>query len=174
MPLDPGPIDVSCKTQGELLEAVRMMTSVIDGFPDVLAEPSINACYQKASALIDQAEAEATGSPRANAFPTCLANDSTLVSCPVCAGENVHPESVAVLPCQKGRGMLQVDHNGTAIMPDAEPDGRGAKIWLRFHCENGHAWTQSLHFHKGSTTIETEIRAGEGDPYYHAATLWRD
>ena len=53
------PIDVTCKTQGQMFEALKMLCGLIEGYPDLHNEPSIRACYTTASALLDQVDAEA-------------------------------------------------------------------------------------------------------------------
>jgi hypothetical protein len=41
-----------------LLEALKMMVGVCEGFPDVAEEPSIKACMDDARKVIDRAERE--------------------------------------------------------------------------------------------------------------------
>lgn len=176
-----GPISVSPKTQGELLEAVKMMCGAVDGFPDIIAEPAIQACYAKACALVDQAMKEAIDEPRVDVFPTKMLDDQACVVCPICQCDWVHPESVRVTPPGKiGSGYIHVDARGVFMDAVGEPKGRGVEIRMAFHCEYGHSWVQTMHFHKGTTMIEAvggdtpDFPQGpDGEPS-GPHTIWRD
>jgi hypothetical protein len=43
----------------ELMEAVKMMVGVVEGYPDVIEEPSILACHTTATAILRKVEAAA-------------------------------------------------------------------------------------------------------------------
>ncbi len=43
----------------DLLEACKAMAGVVEGFPDMISEPSVKACYDMAVAAIAKAEGKA-------------------------------------------------------------------------------------------------------------------
>jgi hypothetical protein len=44
----------------ELMEAVKMMVGVVEGFPDMIEEPSVKACHTTASEILHKVEAAAS------------------------------------------------------------------------------------------------------------------
>lgn len=96
-----------------------------------------------------------------------MANNQIL-SCPFCSCDCLHIENVRV---NRGGEVTHVNHDGTRLRAGT-PSGRGARIEVTLFCENGHEWTSSLQFHKGTLTSENQLLSEDAGHFSH--DLWRD
>lgn len=90
--------------------------------------------------------------------------------CPVCGGDQVHPEQVAV---EQSLTRSVVTRELMTVVAGGAPSGRrGSLIALRFWCEQGHAFEYQYAFHKGQLLCElTSWPLPSGEP---PKELWRD
>lgn len=99
--------------------------------------------------------------------------DKPCLACPICGDNNIHPTGIVCRPPGgNGLGMLRVDAEGIHLDPTTPPHGRGVNIALEFHCEQGHAFTHELQFHKGQTYVTTLGSLVEDGSA--ALDIWRD
>lgn len=105
-------------------------------------------------------------------IPINAADSMPRLQCPICGRDHVHPIAVECLSPGNRKGRVVINRDGLSVDPQADPDGRGTQITLRFCCEDGHSFSYSLHFHKGWTLVGRQLgpsmRADEG------RTIWRD
>jgi hypothetical protein len=94
------------------------------------------------------------------------------LKCPYCKNDCLHLQAVEV---NRGGEITNVDKDGTRIKA-GDPSGRGARVTLTLWCEQGHKWTRSFQFHKGSIYVEDEtlISGCPGCLHFFTADLWRD
>lgn len=103
-------------------------------------------------------------------------SDAYLV-CPECKCELVHPVAITCNPAGNDRGEVRIDSRGLCKDVDAKTVGRGVLLTQEYHCENGHRFKYSWHFHKGSTYCSIEMLRGITDEEveeFAITTLWRD
>ena len=95
-----------------------------------------------------------------------------ILLCPNCGSNMIHPVAVDVVPAGKHGGSVTITADGFHVDKSREPIGRGVAIALSFVCEDGCAFKYELHFHKGSTSMNTHVL--DSDEYQWGDTIWRD
>lgn len=106
--------------------------------------------------------------------PLSVVSVVSVVLCPVCGFECVHPVAVKIEPVH-GDTMLYVNHDGIhAEVSRAASRVRGIQITTTFLCESGHQWDELRAFHKGITSQSVERGPDWEDFETAPVTLWRD
>lgn len=95
------------------------------------------------------------------------------LTCPVCAFEYVHLQSVEV---DQGASIATVDASGCRLVgrDTAKIAQRGSLIRLRMWCESGHVFAQVFRFHKGMTFVRVDVEDAVEDDIGSLDELWRD
>jgi hypothetical protein len=94
----------------------------------------------------------------------------TVLCCPVCACDFVHPSLVRV---EQGQTETLVTRETTRVLgTDRGLLHRGSRTTLEFWCENGHSFAYELQFHKGRTQCELSMRRLETNE--SRDELWRN
>jgi hypothetical protein len=98
------------------------------------------------------------------------------LTCPVCAFEYVHLQSVEV---DQGTSIATVDAGGCRLAGRdvSEIGHRGSIIRLRMWCESGHRFTQVFRFHKGMTFVRVDVdddAEADAEGIACLPELWRD
>lgn len=89
--------------------------------------------------------------------------------CPVCQFEYVRPVEILV---NRGGKMTLINHEEMKWW-NGEPLGRGVAMSLKYACEGGHIWTETIHFRKGETDLYLHD-VGELEAETDAPVIWRD
>lgn len=101
-----------------------------------------------------------------------LAAQGPIVRCPVCGFDCVHPVGVVVNPAGAMAARVEINSGGIHVDKTTGPEGRGVSIDLRFICEQSHAFSLRLHFHKGTTAAAVHPEDDAPDAGWN--TIWRD
>jgi hypothetical protein len=94
------------------------------------------------------------------------------VVCPECRSESVHLGTVAVAG---GFFNVKVSGDGEVKRGALSAHGRrGSVVGLVMWCESGHMFCTTYAFHKGSTTVATEMMDSFNPIKVEPVELWRD
>ena len=105
-------------------------------------------------------------------------HESTVL-CPVCPSHDsptevdyVHLSNVLV---NQGGDITKVMRHETTF-EEGKAVGRGSEVRLTFFCESDHAFQLIFQFHKGVTSVRTEIIPAPDHPdgAYSLGEMWRD
>lgn len=94
---------------------------------------------------------------------------------PVCASDCVH---IAMVIVEQGHTRTRCDGDIASVTPIHRYERhRGSELDIGFYCENGHAFTYTWRFHKGSTTVAFDavaLPADDDGRWICPWELWRD
>lgn len=107
-------------------------------------------------------------------IPTCETNAESMLICPICQGEMIHPMAVECHSPGTANGYVRINNQGIHLAPTCPPVGRGVMITLKFSCEYGHTFEYEMHFHKGSTFVKRQMYVLPTNSIQSPNTIWRD
>jgi len=111
----------------------------------------------------------------ANCIPPIVtkqgSNEGDEIKCPICCSGHVYPSKLRCNPAGNVPGALEVCKTDIRLTLGEMPKGRGVEIEIIFQCEQGHAFTLHMHFHKGASYLRVARRPYLAD---NSEVIWRD
>ena len=110
-------------------------------------------------------------------------NEPSILRCPACDFDYLHPKEVCIIHAGKENSVVKVTKDGLFVDPRLglieEGSARGVRIAILFSCENGDKTTvREYQFHKGQTLFQIRtdepVEKGCADCPRNEDTIWRD